>query len=172
VREIGARLIEYSREEPTTARGLMGGLFPYIAVAARRMSARSISRYLQEAFGVKISAVTIAKSLRQPEKYLEPFADRIESAARRVADAHSVGMRDLLTEPSLFWHVTDQSPTVGGISSEEMRHEFEAYEEAVSVVKDEWFSTNEHVRGLVWEMLSFDDYDEPKNSKTGDQEEA
>ncbi len=157
VREIGGRLIEYSREELTSARGLVSELFPYIAVAARRMSARSISRYLQERFGVKISAVTIAKALRQPEKYLEPVADRIEAAARRVASAQDVYMRVLLTKPDLFWHLREQRPQIGGITKDDQLRAFEHYEEALSILRDDWFGTDADVRDVIWDMLSLDD---------------
>lgn len=158
LRSVGEDLVETSRSEETSARGLVTQLFPFIAVAAKRMSARSISRYLQERHAVKISAVTIAKALREPAKHLEPFAEKIEIAGRRVADAHGLTVHQLLSlDGSMFGSVTSTQPTILGLSAEEASQEYGAYQDAVRSLLDDWFSADADVRTIAMEFIASDE---------------
>jgi hypothetical protein len=163
MREIGCDLVEASRSEETSARGLVTDLFPFIAVAAKRMSARSISRYLQARHGVKISAVTVAKALRDPGKHLEPFAEEVEVAARRVAEAHGHSVGGILrVDPGLFDSISSSPPTLAGLEQEEIVKEYDAYRQAVHFLTYNWFNADADVRTVAMEFItSGDESDSP-----------
>lgn len=63
-------------------------LFPYIFVAARRMSLRSISTWLQEKHGVSLSPAAISRALASPGLHLERLAESIAAPTRYVATAY------------------------------------------------------------------------------------
>ena len=77
---IGQDLMEHAKifAIDGNKRGLVVELYPAIYMASERMSARGISKYLQEKHGVKLSAVTITKGLNDPKKYWNLFFDTIE----------------------------------------------------------------------------------------------
>ena len=84
--EIGQKLVGHAKSASFTAnRGLVIELFPFIVEATERMSARAISRYLEDEQKIKLSAVTITKALNDPSKYWLAFFDMIEPAATVVA---------------------------------------------------------------------------------------
>lgn len=56
------------------------------------MSTRALSRWLQDTHNIKLSAVSIAKALRESEKYWEARADSIEQAARAVENVTGVSI--------------------------------------------------------------------------------
>jgi hypothetical protein len=167
LKEIGDDLVYASRSEETSARGLVTELFPFIAVAARRMSARSISRYLQERHGVKISAVTIAKALREPAKHLEPFAEEVEVAARRVAEAHGYSIEGLLQlDPRLFDTIThDEPPTITGLGDDELNREHDAYKQAVYFLTWNWFNADAQVRSVAMDFIGPSDDESNANAE-------
>jgi hypothetical protein len=166
---IGVDLVEYSREDYTSARGIVTDLFPYIAVAARRMSARSISRYLQDRHGVKLSAVTIAKALREPAKHIEPFAERVESAARIVADAHDVTIGALLMGPDAFFGITMHPPKLAVASNEEAPNAYDEYRGARDFIANTWLQLDPAVRGMTLEYVATDDGPDAAEPKAEDE---
>jgi hypothetical protein len=94
---IGPKLLAHSKAAEFTARrGLVVELFPFIFGASERMSARAISQFLEKEQGIKMSAVTINKALKDPAKYWNLFFDQIEPAARRFAKGELAPMKDFL----------------------------------------------------------------------------
>src|ERR1035437_3237553 len=80
--DVGQKLVGHSKSAEFTAnRGLVVELFPFIFEASERMSARSISRFLQEEQNIRLSAVTITKALNDPKKNWLSFFESIEPAA-------------------------------------------------------------------------------------------
>src|SRR5208283_2914721 len=76
---VGQNLFEHSKSvELAGKRGLVVELFPSIFGASERMSARAISRFLEETHGIKLSAVTITKALNDPKRSWNLFFDTIE----------------------------------------------------------------------------------------------
>jgi hypothetical protein len=142
--QVGLGLLETSREAEFSARGVLPELFPYIHAAADRMSTRAISRWLQEAHGIKLSAVSIAKALRNPDKYWEAFADQIEPVARAVEAASGVKMEDFLYDQDVFWHEVRGKKTGlvldCGDSAEEEQHAFLTYEANLDFLDSHWWS--------------------------------
>ena len=100
--EIGADLSKAAREMPMQPRGLVEDLFPFIYEASRRISTRAISRWLESEHGVKLSAVTIAKALRNSERHWEEFGGDIQVAARVIEDLSDCRMEDFLFDTNLL----------------------------------------------------------------------
>jgi hypothetical protein len=85
---IGAELIEASRNLDVSSLPLSTRLFPYIFVAARRMSLRTMSTWLQEKHGVSLSPAAISRALASPQMHLDRLAQSIAAPARYVAAAY------------------------------------------------------------------------------------
>ena len=84
---VGQKLVGHSKSTEFTAnRGLVVQLYPFIFEASHRMSARAVSRYLQEENNIKLSAVTITKALNDPQKSWIAFFETIEAPATIIAN--------------------------------------------------------------------------------------
>ncbi len=150
LQEVGRGLIDHAETEAEySVRGTLSELFPYIFQASRRMSARAISRWLADGPQIKLSAVTIAKALKNPEKHWEEFADFIEPKARIVEDALEWQMEDFLYNEEAFRHHTADSktsPRVSGDTQDEQLRSLDEYHSAVQFLNDYWFSLENSVR--------------------------
>jgi hypothetical protein len=155
--EVGAALAQHSSEQAEfSARGIIGELFPYIYQASRRMSTRAISRWLAEGPKIKLSAVSIAKALRNPEKYWEEFAESIEPQARIVQDALDWPMEDFLYKQEGFEHLVSDPktrPVITGDSDSELQNSYFEYESAVEFLRQKWFSLDSAARGNCWKYF-------------------
>ena len=145
LKELGCQLVEASQEEDFSARGAIGELFPFVFEASTRMSSRAISRWL-EASGVKISAVTIAKALRNPKPYWEELFEAIEPAARILEQAHSCGMEELLLREKVFSALDGEPPALDVITAEGGDEVLGEYQGAVAKLKKEWFCFSRKTR--------------------------
>ena len=84
--DVGQKLVGHSKSAEFTAnRGLVVELFPFIFEASERMSARAISRFLQEEQNIRLSAVTITKALNDPKKSWISFFETVEPSATIIA---------------------------------------------------------------------------------------
>ncbi|MCB1276446.1 hypothetical protein [Prosthecobacter sp.] len=146
---IGLQLSTFSKEEAEySARGVLTELFPFIVEASRRMSTRAISRWLSEFHGVKLSAVSIAKALRNPERYWDDYLEMLEPFARRVEEATDVTVEDLLSNTDLF-HAIDSDPEnfFKGLTTPEQYHEdLGEMTHALSEVSKRWYCLEESTR--------------------------
>src|SRR5262245_26467539 len=111
---LGSQLVEDSATEEFSARGAIHELFPFVFEASARMSSRAISRWFAEN-GVKISAVTIAKALRNPKPYWEELFEAIEPAARIFEQAHDCEMEHFLLREELFSLLEGKPPRISAI---------------------------------------------------------
>lgn len=164
VHEIGSALVNHAAEAEnfTAQRGLVDQLFPYIYQASRRMSTRAISQFLKDNFKVKLSAVTIAKALRQQDGYWLDLYESVEPAARIFADAHNMDVEDVLElEVGLFEHLKDQPPTLA-MGKEIIAEKFYEYEGAVHTLRSEWFVFDEDCRKTCLASIPRDSEEEPK----------
>jgi len=66
---VGAELVDHSQQEFTAEKSSLEELFPYIILASKTMSARAISRWFQEKKNLKISAASVAKAIREQDRY-------------------------------------------------------------------------------------------------------
>ena len=140
---VGPKLLAHSKSAEFTARrGLVVELFPFIFGAAERMSAKSISEFLEKEHGVKLSAVTINKALRDPAKNWNLFFDMIEPSAHIFGKDESVPMSDFLfREKYLFKKATN--PVLKAIASAVVS---EKMAEAVGVLRNKWYVIDWAVR--------------------------
>jgi hypothetical protein len=163
--EIGQSLVDASQQEDTSARGLVTELFPFIFTAARRMSARSISRFLKEGHNVKISAVTISRALKEPEKHLEPFAEEVEPQARLFASCHGEDLETILENQHAFDILSNQMPIVAGNSRDEELAMLDDYRRAEDFIRYKWFGFDPEVRSVVSAIIANTDEPEEENAK-------
>jgi len=138
LRVVGQELLLHAREEAEFSaqrgRSVVDELFPYIYTASKRMSTRAISRWLLETQKIKLSAVTIAKALRESEKHWESYFEEIEPAAEIVARAHEMESgRELLEDANRFFGVISGTPRVSGSVG------MDEYQVAQGRVTADWF---------------------------------
>ncbi len=150
MKEIGQSLVEHANvtAEFSAQRGLTEELFPYIYQASRRMSTRAISAYLQDAHKVKLSAVTIAKALREADKHWCALYDSIEPSASIVAEACELGGAYSVLELSKdeFEAVCSQPPVLAAVDGKHAGEKFFGYKRAAEELREEWFSLDEEIR--------------------------
>ena len=123
--EIGEKLVDYAVEhaEFTKREGVIDRLFPYVFKASRRMSTRAISSWLQAEYKIKLSATTIAKALRESDRYWQAIYDDSEPDGRRVAAAYDVNVSDLLRDEDLFEVLRRNPPKAfSGDEAEEIKY--------------------------------------------------
>ena len=152
IKEMGHDLLQFAKSDAdfTAQRGIVDDLFPYIYQASKRMSTRAISRWLEEVHDVKLSAVTIAKALRESNKYWELFWERIEPSARIFEEAHDVDMKDFLFDVQLFRGLRDG----GGNVAVSGAAGYKEYQRACEVLNSEWFVFNKDVWTQCWGYMS------------------
>lgn len=84
--DVGQKLVGHSKSAEFTAnRGLVVELFPFIFEASDRMSARAISRFLQDEQKIRLSAVTITRALNDPKKSWISFFETLQPSATIIA---------------------------------------------------------------------------------------
>jgi len=153
ISEIGTSLVAHSQEQGISGRGLVTSLFPYIYTASKRMSTRAISSFLQDEHGVKLSAVTIAKALREPEKHALAILDRVEPAARTVAAALDIRPERLLEDADLFDAIRGNSPGIWPGTHEQTGEALAEYDAARDCLETEWFALPSDLRLMTLGVL-------------------
>jgi hypothetical protein len=163
IRPVGESLVSFSRHARSSARGLITLMFPYIFAASKRMSTRAISAYLEQVHQVNISAATIAKALREPQKHVSYLAESVEPAARVVAEALEVDVRELLDNEKLFISTTDAPPSLGGASERQIADAHQTYVNARRHLERCWYRLDGSVQAMVVAMIegSESELDEP-----------
>lgn len=176
MQEIGAALVEHAKGEAefSAQRGLVDELFPYIYAASDRMSSRSISRWLAETRNIKLSRETIARALRNPQKYWEAMFERVERAAELFANYRERSIRSVLTEEGVFALSKDDALPGRFRNAEEAQQVTEAYEDAVSTLEEHWFAHDEGVREACLANVGRmeDEIPEDPDGKDGDKNES
>jgi len=94
--QIGAELVEAAKSLTEDSLPLSTKLFPYIYIASRHMSLRTITRWLQEKHGVSLSPAALSRALASKELHLERLAASIAAPARYVATEYGFGPLGLL----------------------------------------------------------------------------
>ena len=79
---IGNELLEHADLEGEPIRlPITTQLFPYLLLAARKMTTREMSSWLEQTRGIKLSNVAIAKGLKRPELHLRRLAEFVQFPA-------------------------------------------------------------------------------------------
>jgi len=92
IKNVGEALLNHAEAVESSRRGVADDLFPYIYVAAKKMSTRAISRWLEETQGIKLSAATISKVLRESDLRMRSV---YEIMKQRERDLYSLTPNDL-----------------------------------------------------------------------------
>jgi hypothetical protein len=92
IKNVGEALLNHAEEVESSRRGVADDLFPYIYVAAKKMSTRAISRWLEESQGIKLSAATISKVLRESDLRMRSIYELMK---HRERDLYSLTPNDL-----------------------------------------------------------------------------
>jgi hypothetical protein len=141
--DIGQRLLAHSRQAEFTARrGLVVELFPYLVAAHERMSARAIARFLEKEQGIKLSAVTINKALKDPAKNWNLFFDLIEPAARTFAKDETVPMKNFLFREKYFWKQA-KNPIIKAAAKVMISDDVS---QAIGILRGKWYVIDWEVR--------------------------
>jgi hypothetical protein len=140
MQKLGWKLVECSMEDDefSKQRGLINVLFPYVYEASKRMSSRAISRWL-ESNGVKLSAVTIAKALRNPKPFWQELAEEFEPVANVFSNAHNISVYTVLTDENAFRGQAAMPPGVDGITRDGLMDSFNDIEGATKKLAEGWF---------------------------------
>jgi len=170
--DVGASLLKFAKEAEFTAqRGAMDELFPYVYQAAKRMSTRAICKWLLEAHKIKLSVVTVAKALREEDRYWLELYERIRPAAREFAVAHNVeaDFRTLLLDKNKFENLKDEPyvPFVSGAEEAFLKHM--EYKGCVELLEEKWFVLDAETRATCLKhahRLLIDEL-KPKRGKKG-----
>jgi hypothetical protein len=168
--KIGSELVESSQEteEFSAQRGLINELFPYVYEASKRMSSRAISRWLADK-GVKLSAATIAKALRQPESYWQELADEIEPAATLFGNCRNIDVQDLLTNPEAFSVLAEHPVSPEAVSADAVRNSLNEIQAATDKLRNGWFALPDSAREacLAYAEWGLFDEDAQRDEKAG-----
>jgi hypothetical protein len=82
--------------EFTAQRGVVETLFPFIWQASHRMSLRAVSKWLWEAKRIKLSANTLARAMRNQDKYWGGWYESIAPHAAWLAEFYGTTREDVL----------------------------------------------------------------------------
>jgi hypothetical protein len=113
------------------------------------MSTRAISAFLKQEHKLNISAATIAKALRQPQKHIASLAESIEPDARIVADALELDLGELLAREDLFAATAEKPPVLAGESEQDIHEAHDTYLDARFHLEQSWYPLDESVRAMV-----------------------
>lgn len=169
LQDIGQGLASYANEEAEfSARGVLAELFPFILEASRRMSTRAISRWLAEKHNVKLSAVSVSKSLRNPERYWEEYLDTIEPFARTIELATGMPIKDFLCRDGMVDALETQMTELVGSHSgspDEFESNMSDVDDALYELKERWFCLEESTREKAGSAIhKFFGDDEPQSA--------
>ena len=143
VAAIGQTLMEHSKSAVLDGkRGLVVELFPFIFGANKRMSARAISRFLKEKQGVKLSAVTITKALKDPKKSWNQFFDTIEPYVEAYENWEKSAKREeFLFNDKAFKQI--HFPGRDLLRKQLLKFEFA---QTIDALREKWFSIDYETR--------------------------
>lgn len=166
LRKVGWDLVEASREEEVSARGIINEIFPQVYEASKRMSSRAISRFLTNS-GVKLSAATIAKALREPKSHWVEFFERIEPAALVFAKAHGLSPQAVVTDENFLSYYVGKTPTIEVISQSGAEEALDEYHNAIDTLTSDWFSLSAQSRESCLSYIDFSEEEEEVKTECG-----
>jgi len=139
ISDIGKQLVEHSLEADAFSahRGMMDELFPFIFEASKRMSLRAIGRWLQSEHKISVSPNTLARAMRNAEKYWIQILEELEPSVRIVARAHDASPTHVLSSPDVIWSLEAETPTLTEVG-EDIGDSYWDYKNAMTAIKVFW----------------------------------
>lgn len=96
LKDVGKDLIDHAQQEYDTQRSTLEELFPYIMIASKRMSARAISRWFSDEKNIPISAASVAKAIREQDRFCAQIHARARVGADWLAKRFDMDADDIL----------------------------------------------------------------------------
>lgn len=96
MQDIGKALIGHSQQSAPVKPGLVDELFPYILIASKNMSARAISAWLETHKNLKLSATSVAKAIREQDRFFDRIYQRVLPGAEYLATLTGSSADDIL----------------------------------------------------------------------------
>jgi hypothetical protein len=147
--QIGSNLVSASKEIERTPGEILQELFPYVYEASRRMSARQISKWLEEQHGIQISQPTISRALRNPKMFEDWFTENIEPTARRIVSSLNVSMTELLFDDSdnaAYRFALAEDAAKKSLSDGELKE----IDEGFAYLREKWFPLSVGTRRALY----------------------
>jgi hypothetical protein len=147
-KNVGQHLLKHSDARPLRVpEGFLGYIYPQVLVSCRRMTVREVSNWLEEKEVVYVSAVTVAKALREPAKNWDIFwRQRLWSSVADVCRAHDVKPEDFLFSRDAFSRLKGSKPVLrmkrAGDSTEEF-FRVAGYNSALKEIQEAWFCVDD-----------------------------
>jgi hypothetical protein len=96
LQDIGQALVGHAKQSVPVKLGLVDELFPYILIASKNMSARAISHWLEEKKNLKLSATSVAKAIREQDRFFERIYQRVLPGAEYLEDISEFKANEIL----------------------------------------------------------------------------
>lgn len=145
---VGRKLLKHSKGKPLRAfEGFVGFIYPQVLAASRRMTVREISEWLKRNHGVYVSAVTVAKALREQAKNWDIcWREALWSAVADVCRAHDVRPENFLFDRVAFSKLKKEKPVLRLKRSDDSTEGFfrvAGYTASLKEIEDSWFSLDD-----------------------------
>lgn len=160
-KSIGEELIKESQGPQPKKRGISDELFPYIIVASMNgMSARAISRWLEEKQEIKLSAAMVAKVIRESNKRCLRLFDEMSHRTNLIRNEYTMGSEVTRSpEDSLLFNKQEfesNSPYHMSQTAQILAEECKTKKpmlDAYDSIMEEWFSLPEQFRNEVQRIV-------------------
>lgn len=160
VNRVASSLLEESKKK-FTPKDILSDLFPFIYTASKRMSGREISEFLEKDHGINISQPTIARALKEPEKYVDQYANKIAISTNNVREFYKLsGPSEILRSGAEFIKfLNDQEPCeTFGYSDTQEAYFRKLAKDSVQDLIENWFPIDTELRQMAFEKIrAFDD---------------
>lgn len=150
LKDIGAELVDHSQQEFTAEKSSMEELFPYIMIAAKTMSARGISRWFEDKKNLKISAASVAKVIREQDRYCELIYKRARVGADYLASISDFTADAILADENREQKTLSDEYLKKLNGTEEERARADALITGIKML-NEWNGLPEEIRNLCIE---------------------
>ena len=181
IKDIGKALVEQAENKPSSARGMVDELFPYIYAASKRMSARAISKWLEEKQQVKLSYTTVSKVLKEAdERMLKHFRnmreieDQIHGTMPLASPQAAQGDKTLtlLFDEDAFERMVNMGMGLtNAILSDEFKIPEASRTKAINTIRNEWFELPEVYRNDCKSVVLSENEKQPAENSQKEQTE-
>lgn len=165
---IGNELLEHANLEGEPIRlPITTQLFPYLLLAARKMTTREMSAWLEQTRGIKLSNVAIAKGLKRPELHLKRLAEFVQFPASFLSAVYR-----RLTVQGILYGADNSGRTTLEELADHILHDPEGVSEsiqgALDTIQEVWAPIPDEVKYMCRPYFEFakesDDDDDSEES--------
>ena len=157
--KIGEQLIKHSLNEPISVQDKITEMFPYIYVAAERMSSRKISEWLEENHKIKIHHSSIASALRQSDTYLQKYVDTACNITTSILHFFATSPELVGVDFPSFFQILTRSDSLDSIlenlpSISDQNFLFGDLQFLTNKLDKEWYSLPDIVRNRCEDLIA------------------